>query len=74
MSHRLTPELGVPLDYIICPGSEGHTMPTTIFGAVSEHVLKCSILTNQRINVLQFRVGGRLKREREEKNREDFVS
>lgn len=64
LSYMLTTEVGVPLHYTIRPGSEGHTMPTTIFSAVPEHVLKCSILMKQRINVLQFRVGGRLKREK----------
>lgn len=34
------------------------------FSAVPEHVLKCSILMKQKINVLQLRVGGRLKKEK----------
>lgn len=73
LSYRLATVVGVPLHYIIYPGSEGHIMPITIFGAVPEHVLKCSILMKQRINVLQFRVGGRLKGKKK-KMREDFVS
>lgn len=71
LSYRLATVVGVPLHYVICPGSEGHTMPITIFGAVPEHVLKCSILMKQRINVLQFRVGGKVK-EKEKKKEGGF--
>lgn len=40
------------------------TLCLSTFGAVSEHVLKCSILMKQKISVLQFRAGGRLKKKK----------
>lgn len=40
------------------------TLCLSTFSVVPEHVLKCSILMKQKINVLQFRVGGRLKKEK----------
>lgn len=64
LAYRLATVVGVPLHCIICPGSEGHTRPITVFSAVPEHVLKRCMLMKQRINVLQFRVGRKVKEEK----------
>lgn len=40
------------------------TLCLSTFSAVPEHVLKCSILMKQKINVLQFRVGRRLRKKK----------
>lgn len=40
------------------------TLCLSTFGVVPEHVLKRSILMKQKINVLQFRVGGRLRKKK----------
>lgn len=57
LSYRFSTVARAPLHDIICPGSEGHAMRITIFSVVPEHVLKCSILMKERINICNLGLG-----------------